>query len=61
MKNSELRQGLRKLYEGYEDKIISEEEILIFVRDFYYYEVTGKSYEEWAEIMKALKPWEKNS
>ena len=56
MKNSELRQGLRKLYEGYENKIISEKEIIRFVRDFYYQEVTGKSYEEWSEVMGALFP-----
>ena len=56
MKNSELRQGLRKLYEGYENKIISEKEIIRFVRDFYYQEETGKSYEEWSEVMGALFP-----
>jgi len=56
MKDLEVRDRLLMLYKDYENKIISEKEIIRFVRDFYYQEVTGKSYEEWSEVMGALYP-----
>ena len=56
MKDLEVRDRLLMLYKDYENKIISEKEIIRFVRDFYYQEETGKSYEEWSEVMGALSP-----
>ena len=56
MKDLEVRDRLLMLYKDYENKIISEKEIIRFVRDFYYQEETGKSYEEWSEDMGALYP-----
>ena len=56
MKDLEVRDRLLMLYKDYENKIISEKEIIRFVRDVYYQEVTGKSYEEWSEVMGALSP-----
>ena len=47
MKNTQVKQKLLKLYEEYENKTIEKEGILNFVRDFYYYETIGKSYEDW--------------
>ena len=47
MKNTQVKQRLLKLYEEYENKMISKNQILDFVRDFFYYETVGKSYEDW--------------
>ena len=47
MKNTKVKKRLLKLYEEYENQTISKNEILDFIRDFYYYETVGKSYEDW--------------
>tara|TARA_S200000501_G_scaffold190258_1_gene179206 strand:+ start:1250 stop:1414 length:165 start_codon:yes stop_codon:yes gene_type:complete len=47
MKNTKVKQRLLKLYEEYENKMISKNQIIDFVRDFFYYETFGKSYEDW--------------
>ena len=47
LRDTEIREELIFLYKEYENKIISQDEIMIYVRDFYYIDSTGKSYEEW--------------
>ena len=42
MTDLEVRDRLLMLYKDYENKIISEKEIIRFVRDFYYQEVTER-------------------
>ena len=42
MKDLEVRDRLLMLYKDYENKIISDKEIIRFVRDFYYQEVTER-------------------
>ena len=45
--DTEIREELTFLYKEYENKIISQDEIMNYVRDVYYIDSTGKSYEEW--------------
>ena len=46
MKNTQVKERLLNLYENWENKKGTLEEIIDFIRDFYYYEKTGKSFEE---------------
>ena len=45
--DKKVRDGLNFIYKEYENKIISQDEIMNYVRDVYYIDSTGKSYEEW--------------
>ena len=47
LRDTEIREELIFLYKEYENKIISQDEIMNYVRDVYYIDSTGKAYEEW--------------
>ena len=47
--DSQIKEGLIYLYRDYEQKIISRHEIMDYVRDVYYIDSTGMTYEEWLE------------
>ena len=47
--DSQIREDLIYLYRDYEQKILSRHQIMDYVRDVYYIDSTGKSYEEWLE------------
>ena len=47
--DSQIKEGLIYLYRDYEQKIISRHEIMDYVRDVYYIDSTGMSYQEWLE------------
>ena len=49
LRDTEIKEELIFLYKEYENKIISQDEIMNYVRDVYYIDSTGKSYEEWLE------------
>ena len=49
LRDTEIREELIFLYKEYENKIISQDEIMNYVRDVYYIDSTGKSYEKWLE------------
>ena len=55
MKNIQVKQRLLKLYEEHENGTISKNDIFNFVRDFYYYEIVGKSYEDFLSTRKKEK------
>ena len=47
LSNKRIKEDLLYLYREYEQNIISRQEIIDYVRDIYYLDFTGKSYEEW--------------
>ena len=47
--DKEIREELNFLYKEYENKIISSDEILDYVRDVHYIDSTGMSYQKWLE------------
>ena len=49
LRDTEIREELIFLYKEYENKIISQDEIMNYVRDVYYIDSTGMTYEEWLE------------
>ena len=49
MSNNDIKQELLNLYEDYEKRRIGKYEIQNYVRDLYYLEHTGKTYDDWLE------------
>ena len=47
--DKKVRDGLNFIYNEYENKIISSDEILDYVRDVHYIDSTGMSYQKWLE------------
>ena len=47
--DSQVREDLIYLYRDYEQKILSRHQIMDYVRDVYYIDQVGMTYEEWLE------------
>ena len=47
--DSQIREELIYLYKDYENKIISRNQIMDYVRDVYYIDFSGMTYEQWLE------------
>ena len=47
--DSQIREELIYLYKDYENKIISRHQIMDYVRDVYYIDSSGMTYEQWLE------------
>ena len=45
--DSQIREELIYLYKDYENQIISRHQIMDYVRDVYYIDSTGMTYQEW--------------
>ena len=45
--DSQIREELIYLYKDYENQIISRHQIMDYVRDVYYIDSTGMTYEQW--------------
>ena len=47
--DSQIREELIYLYKDYENKIISRNQIMDYVRDVYYIDFSGMTYKQWLE------------
>ncbi len=47
LSNKRIKEDLLYLYREYEQNIISRQEIIDYVRDIYFLDISGKKYEDW--------------